>query len=333
MNNNPLKEDVDFPGFYEIPGYSRYLISKEGKVVNRQSKTTLTGSMLATGYHVFRLTNNAGRTMTWGRHRLLGFVFKYPGCPIDDLVINHKNSIKGFDDLENLEWTTYQGNAEHAGQNGLTEKCTPISVRDVSTGVVCDYPSIVACARAVGCSKDKINWRVKIGETKVFPEGKQYRLASVSTPWHIPEDVSQAMLFSSRSRKTLIHFVLTGEVKEFPSLTEAAAHLRVSKASLSNWLALRNQPVLPGFIQVKFAHDPAQWRKVSDPYLEHELYSGDRVVRVVEEDSGKETLFTSAKECGMAMGLTPQTLNYRLKSKGLDVYLDGCTYAYYSDTI
>lgn len=70
-----------------------------------------------------------------------------------------------------------------------------------------------------------------------------------------------------------------------------------------------------------------------DPYLEYELYSGDRVVIVKENETGKETFFQSAKECGHAMGLSPQALNYRLKSKGQDVYSDGYTYAYYSDTV
>jgi hypothetical protein len=33
------------------------------------------------------------------------------------------------------------------------------------------------------------------------------------------------------------------------------------------------------------------------------------------------------------MGLTATALSYRLKSRGVVVYLDGHTYSYYSDTL
>lgn len=333
MVNSGPKESIEFPGFYEIPGYSKYLISKEGRVINKQSKTTLSGSIQKKGYVQVRITNDAGRTLTWGRHRLLGFVFKHPKCFIDKLVVNHINGIPGSDDLDNLEWTTHQGNIEHAGKTGLTEKCTPVSVRDVSTGEVRNYPSIAACARVLGYSKDKINWRVKVGETRVFPEGKQYRLGKVNTPWFIPENSERALLMNFNIKKVLIRYVLTSEVKEFPSVTEAAIYLNLSKATVSTWARLKDQPVLPGLIQIKFANDQTTWRNVSDPYLEYEMYSGVRPIVVREIETGKETIFLSSKECGLAMGLLPSTLYYRLKSKGRDVYIDGCTYAYYSDVI
>lgn len=333
MVNSQPKESSEFPGFYEIPGYSKYLISREGKVLNKQSKTTLAGATGEKGYVQFRITNDVGRTMSWGRHRLLGFVFKHPGTPIDRLVVNHINGIPGSDDLKNLEWTTYQGNIEHAGKNGLTEKCVPISVRDVLTGEVRDYPSIVAYARIVGCSKDKINWRVKIGETRVFPEGKQYRRGDITTPWFIPEDRERALLMNFNIRKVLVRHVLTGEVKEFPSVTEAAIYLNASKAAVSTWARMKHQPVLPGLVQIKTADDQAPWRNVLDPYLEYEMHSGVKPIIVREVDTGEETIFLSSKDCGLAMGLLPSTLYYRLKSKGQDVYVDGCTYAYYSDVI
>ena len=332
MQSEEALESYDFPGFYEIPGYSRYVVSMEGEVINRLSGAKLRGAKLQNGYHVFRLHGDAGKTLTWGRHRLLGFVFKNPGCSIENLVINHIDAAKGRDDLENLEWVTYQGNAEHAGKLGLTEKCTPISVRDVLTGEICDYSSIEAYARLVGWTKDKVNWRVKAGETRVFPEGKQYRLKNTLTPWFIPDNVDKALLFNSRSRKTLMRHVLSGEIKEFPSLSEAARYLNLSKAMLS--LSMKeDQPVLPGLVQIKFAHDDTPWRTITDPYLEYESHSGRKVIKVVEEETRKELFFLSSKDCCEAMKLKPQALNYRLKSKGKDVYSDGRRYAYYSDTV
>ena len=85
------KESSDYLGYYEIPGYSKYVISREGDVINKDKGTVLLGSINPAGYKNYRLTGNNKHIHTWGRHRLMGFVFKYPGMDITDLVINHKN--------------------------------------------------------------------------------------------------------------------------------------------------------------------------------------------------------------------------------------------------
>jgi len=326
-------ESFDFPGFYEIPGYRKYVISKEGLVIIKNSGEILEGSFLKKGYLLFNMTGDDGVRRGNGRHRLLGLVFKHPGVPIDNLVVNHKNGIPGDDDLENLEWTTHQGNIEHAGKNGLTKKCLPIAVRDVRSGEVVEYPSIVEYARLFGWSKDKVSWRIKVGEGRVFPEGKQYRPASVATPWYIPEDIEHAVLLNSRSRITLIKNVLSGKISEYPSLSEAARQLKISKAALSIWIGRSNMPVFPGFIQVKFAHDSRPWRPISDPYIEIEMTTGRRVVCVIEDKTQKSTIFTSLVECAKMMGLNPVIVSYRLKSKGNTLYQDGYRYIYYLDNI
>jgi len=332
MTNEP-KETLEFPGFYEIPMYSRYAISKEGKVIEKQTGEIVSGYFVEKGYFCYNLYSDDKVRKTFGRHRLLGIVFKNPGVPVDSLVVNHINGIPGSDDLKNLEWTTHQGNIEHAGKMGLTDKCIPISVKDIITGEIKEYPSIAECARVTGWSKDKINWRVKVGEGRVFPEGKQYRPASIMTPWFIPERIDHALLMNSRSRATLIRNVFTDEVVEYPSLSEAACQLGVSKAALSVWIWQEGMPILPGFIQAKFAHDPRPWRPVSDPYLELEINSGKRVVRATEERTGKHLFFESVVDCANRMGLKPTALHYRLHSKGQTVFSDGYRYAYYTDVV
>lgn len=331
VNNKPVMSS--FSGFYEIPEYSRYAISKEGKVISKETGEFISECYVEKGYCLFNMTNDHGIRSAKGRHRLLGVVFKHPGMSVENLVINHINGIPGSDSLDNLEWTTHQGNIEHAGKHRLTSKCIPISVRDVQTGEVEEFPSVVECARKFGWSKDKVNWRVRIGEGRVFPEGKQYRPSYVKTPWYVPEDINLAVLLNGRSSKTLVKNILTDEITEYPSLSEAARQLGVSKAALSIWISTRNMPVLRGFIQTKFAHDPRPWRPVSDPYLEIEMSTGQRVVQVTEEETGKHTYFTSVVECANQKGLLPTSLGYRLKSKGTKVFNDGFRYAYYSDTI
>lgn len=329
--NRPI-ESKEFPGFYEIPEFSRYVISREGKIIEKETSKVVEPKFIDS-YGLMILNRDTGKKTIRGRHRLLGIVFFHPGCAIDNLIVNHLNGVPGDDRLENLEWTTYKGNLEHAGKMGLTSKCIPISVRDVKTGEVQNYPSIVEYARLVGWSKDKVNWRIRIGEGRVFPEGKQYRPANIITPWYIPEDLDLAILQNGRPTVTLIKDVLTGKVTEYHSLSEASRQLGISKAALSIWITFRDMPVLRGFIQAKFAHDPRPWRPVSDPYLEIEMTTGTRAVKVTEDNTDEVYIFPSLVECAQAMGLKPTALGYRLKSKGDTVFSDGRRYAYYSDTI
>lgn len=333
MSKDNPKEVPGLDNHFEIPGYSRYAITIDGKVLNIETNTYLEGSVNPDGYHNFRLTSDENNVLTWGRHRLMAFVFKHPGVPIEDLIVNHENGIKGDDYLDNLEWMTYQGNQEHAGQMGLTEKCMPISVRDVDTGEVINYPSIIAYARIVGMTKDAVNYRIKAGEFRVFPERKQYRLASVKNDWIIPNNIETHLLTNGTCKKVQVKFLRSDTVFEFDKLTDLAKYLNVSPSTITLWVNQFNQPVLPGCIQLKWSHDPTPWREVLDHYAELEQYTKKRCVKIVHMESKLQFIYESITACATAMKLGITTLHYRLKSKGSVIYPDGYTYCYYSDSL
>lgn len=327
MNHSAIESSAH-PGYYLIPGYSSYVVSPEGAVFNSRRGEFVGGSTNPDGYHNFRLQADDGNTLTWGRHRLLGFVFKNPGQPVQDLVINHDNGIKGDDRLSNLEWTTYRGNAEHAGANGLTEKCIPMSTRNAATGETRDYPSMIACAQAMGLSKDAVAYRCSIGDTRVFPEGYQYRTGASAAPWFIPQDVQTALLQNSTSKAVLVRDVRTGQVSQFPQQGALAAQLGVSLATVSTWLSRSDQPIVAHGIQVKLATDTAPWRNPIDIAEEMASYGGRRRILVTHAESGQTQVFASAKECAMAQGLKTTTLAERLKAGGAKVHKDGYSYQY-----
>lgn len=318
--------------FKPIPGYSNYQISENGLVYNCKKKSFLQGSQNPDGYINFRITDDSGVIKTWGLHRLLGFVFIPFEGNLDDLVINHKNGIKWDNHLSNLEWVTYQGNAEHAGLEGLTTKCIPILMRCSDTGEITSYPSIIACARQTGFTKDAINYRVRSKGQRVFPERKQYMAINCDESWLVPECIEKALLSNGRSNAVLIRYLdLDNYVAEYKDQASLAGFLSVTQSTITTWLSKKDQPVLPGYIQLKLASDPADWREVSDIYLELEKTTGKRVVVAWNEDVTYQ--YSSAIECAVANGLKPTTLNYRLSSKGEKVYPDKMRYAYYSDFI
>lgn len=327
------KESSDYLGYYEIPGYSKYVISREGDVINKDKGTVLLGSINPAGYKNYRLTGNNKHIHTWGRHRLMGFVFKYPGMDITDLVINHKNAIKGDDFLDNLEWVTYQGNAEHAGSLNLTEKCQPISVRDIDTGIVTKYPSIIACAIDMGVSKDTINWRIKAGETRIFPERKQYRSSHSDIPWYYPENIDSSLDANGLAKHILVRNVLTGKISSYMKLSDLAYDLDIYPSIITQWIKKPNQPVLPGFIQIKLRGDSTPWRQICDPYVELEKTTKRKSVKTFNNNTGEIRIFTSASECAEVMGISQTALNYRLKTEGKSIFSDGYSYSYYSSNV
>lgn len=324
-----LRQLQDYPEFYEIPNYNRYGIKTDGTIINRISSEILKGSVNPDGYRNVRLTDDFGKTFTWGIHRLLAYIFKNPGVDITNLVVNHKNGRKGDNDLDNLEWTTYQGNAEHAGANGLTEKCKPMSVRDVDTGETKRFPSVTECARQFNMTKDSVLYRLKFGEIRVFPERKQYRFGHDDLPWFTPSDSGLENIQHGRGRKVMVNDLSTNKIATYDTVTDAAEATGVAVSTLSMWLGdNKNQPIRSGFVQVKWLDDPAPWRIPLKPYTEYYEETGKRPVCVINPMKRSMIIFKSGSQCCDSLGLKPTTLNYRLKSKGKTVFPDGNTFIY-----
>lgn len=318
------------PGFFYIPGYSDYYLSKAGDVYNWKLDHYLKGSKNPAGYINVRITNDDRHTHTWGLHRLLGFVFKHPGCDISNLVINHKNGIKADNDLKNLEWVTEQENHEHAGLFGLTTKCLPVSIRNVFSGEIKKFPSATKCAIYLNITKDTILWRIKAGEDRVFKDGNQYRLGNDEREWVTPVNKTLNGEFISLNIKPVItRCLLTNKEQTYDKIETLAEKLSVSPSTITSWLKKIDQPVLPGLIQIKLLSDNTPWRDVGNPYDELELFTKQRCVIVTHIDSRTEEIFQSGVDCCKAFKIKPSTLNYRLKTNAEGFCVDGYRFRYF----
>lgn len=316
--------------FKPIPGYSKYLIDSSGRVFSLISGRFLNGHRnRQSGYYNYSLINDDGKHRTEGRHRLMGMAFKPPKEDVSGLVVNHENGIKGDDFLDNLTWTTHTGNIEHAGANNLTDKCKPIEVRNIVTGEVLEFASIRKCADHMGLSKDSISYRLKFGPERVYPEKAQYRFKSAET-WDtvdIPEDCDNHF---GRARPIVVKFLRSYESElVFTKACDFCNAFGHSEAAVSNWLKLPNQPVLPGYVQIKFLSDRTPWRDVEDMFLELDSFTKNKSVIVHNHDTKKWKIYPSARQCAAECGLTPTALDYRLNTKLHKVFSDNCSYDYY----
>ncbi len=331
MRNIKPIESEDYPGYFKIPDYTRYVLSKDGVVFDKLKKKKLHGSKNPAGYVNFYLYGDDGVKLTWGRHRLLAYVFKPTDSDYRQLITNHINGVKGSDHLDNLEWSTYVENIEHAGKLGLTTKCCPISVRDVDTGVIIKYPSIIKCARAMNMSKDSIIHRCIIGERRIFPERKQYRKSHDNDKWFIPKDIDKAIKENGTSKSILVRNIFTGIIEEFEQMQHLARYLGVVPSVITVWVNDTEQPVLRWGIQIKWSSDTSPWRKILDPDKELFFAIGGKSCKPVERICGTTGVikrFHSANECARHSDITTASINYRLKSNGKRIFQDGYRYRY-----
>lgn len=327
MNTN-LTEIPGLHGYYSVPGYSRYAISKGGEVINLRSMEILKGSRNPAGYVNFRLVGDDGEAKTLGRHRVMGLTFLKPVGNEAELVVNHLDGIKGNDWIENLEWTTHQGNIEHAGATGLTEKCQPVATRNPKTGEINRYPSIISCARKLGLSKDAINYRLQCKEDRVFPEGLQYKSGLLKTEWLQPIDIDISQQTHGVCKIVIVRDVRTGIETEYMRLSDVADEFFVTPSVVTSWLKSKDQLVPHREIQIKLKSDLTPWVVIDDVDKTIRERVLKKRVLVTQVDTGQETVYSSGAECARAVGIGTTALNYRLNAGKGKVYSDGRTYSY-----
>lgn len=296
----------------EIPGYSRYLLTCNGKLLNRITGTELSGSKKKEGYVYFHITSDDGVTRPIARHELV--TLAYHGVPKQPgLVVNHIDGVKGNDVSENLEWVTQKQNVEHAGMLGITEKCMPVSVYEIKTGRTLSFPSATECARQLGMTKDAVLHRVRTRGRRVFPDMRLYRDGKIKEPWPEAENLSGEVAEFGMIRAICVLDLNTGVETLYRTMTECSKALNMKLTTIAVRLKRDDQYVDPNGFAMKYMLDGKKWKDLH--VLRNELDKHRNGRRVVIEDvtSGDKTTFNTAVECAKALGIKPTLLNYRLK--------------------
>lgn len=319
---------IDGVEFKAIEGFTRYLLSRCGRVYSTISNRFMTASKNNRGYFFFSLVSDEGLKKSLSRHRLLAIVFIPTDLDKRDLIVNHLNGIKGDDRVDNLEWTSYVGNLEHAGLMGLSSKCIPCSVLDVDTGEIMEFGSATKAAEFLKLTKDAILYRLRFDPNRVFPERKQYRLGPCEVNWTPNPNPDESIAEYSVMKAVLVKNLDSEEVFEFPTLTAASAHIKHSLSTMSKRLNGEQQPWFPPNYLVQWEEGKGLWREDIDKYLEYEKRTCSKVVILVGEGDNK--IFLSASDCAKSMGLNHTTVLYRVNSKSKPFY-NGYQFHYYSN--
>lgn len=115
---------VELPNeIWKIPiNFSRYSCSNYGRIKSINYKNTSTQQLIkqsiSGGYYKSVYVNDDGKYCSINSHRLICLAFNY----IDDwqqMQVNHKDGNKLNNNIDNLEWCTFEENIRHCVENKL----------------------------------------------------------------------------------------------------------------------------------------------------------------------------------------------------------------------
>lgn len=203
-----------------------------------------------------------------------------------------------------------------------------VLVRNVETGVVTEYDSILAVTESTGLHKDLIRYRLGKTGQPVFPDKTQMKYLNDPTPWRIPQDADREVLDSSWSKAVLARNVLTGEIREYAKSSDCCHEHGLKAAALSTRLSTGDQSVYKTGWQFKLKKSSEDWKIPEDPVKAVQGYRNSRPVlaRYAATDEVKE--FPTLKRASELHTLNITTLSYRLTKDPKTVYPGGVQFKY-----
>lgn len=118
----------------EIIDYPQYEASNFGRIRNKKYYRLMTPSTDLAGYKITSIVNANGTIINIKIHRIVAQT--WIENPLDKPTVNHKNKNRGDNNVENLEWATYEEQSTHKynfNQKKNTIRCSKSSWLSKST--------------------------------------------------------------------------------------------------------------------------------------------------------------------------------------------------------
>lgn len=336
------------PGFYYIPFFNNYVISREGEVRNWKTGRVMKSHVVKDydpdrnrtgGYVRHTLSSDVGNT-TIGLHRLLALTFLPYGDNVDKMTVNHKDGRPTNNDLDNLEWNTYRQNLMHGLSNGLfnrtvTEESVNFKLgygRNVLSGEEIEFTGFEEASKKTGVSRIAIKDRLFKGSQALckggwlFKECPETPWREVTDPWPELKALSSGMGLYSKN-------VFTGEVREHENIAAAGRDLQFEydQAIKSQILKGHKRPYCGYLFKMKY--DDAPWPEFTQRQLAvfRDNPKDPRCRGVIaRDDAGEELFFTNIDKAAEHFRQTLKSKNDVIKAIGRGRIVQGFKLQYYN---
>lgn len=266
-------EDPFSPGYFIIPGYSAYSLSRDGDLICRRTGSVKRYYQVAgrvekniTGgyWNSPGLVRDTGGMQPVGRHRLLMLTFgDCPGHP-DNYWVNHKDGVPGNDDLANLEWVTPGENVLHAYRTGLhANKVRSVDLWNHLTGEQLRVDSVALAVEHTGLSHSLITARLNVPEQNGRLHADGWRFKDVGESWR---ELHTHANLTSNEQAVLAKHVPTGVVTRYPSYRACAQALGFKWPTVQMHCLRSTLKPFRGYLFRKDGDD-VQWPTVNPEYV------------------------------------------------------------------
>ena len=216
-------------GFYVVPWYTRYSVNKEGEVFDRKFQLPARVYKLKSesGKNYYKLANRISV------HKLIAKTFLDDSHipEIDDRIVNHLDGNSENNNANNLEWTTYQGNAVHAYSTGLRSDNKPLLCKNLLTGEIERFYSYWDCARYFKINGGNIHHHLNSkAKNKIFM--KHFLLIREGESW--PE-INKNFINEYRKGDMKSTVIIDKELNQlhiFKTITEASKFININLYTL-----------------------------------------------------------------------------------------------------
>lgn len=327
FKNGPL-ETEDYPGYYYIPLYTDYAINENQDLINIKTGKKKTWSIVPPGrknskggYHYTRVLTDDGFSKVLLLHRAVCMVFHRYDSKMNAMVVNHIDGEPSNNQKDNLEWSTYKENNQHAYDNGLRPNSSlPVLVKNLDSGIETEYPSYSECARCLGLSGSSVvTFRIRKGWDKIYPDKLIFKLKTDPRPWPDIDLNEIEISYDGRPVMMVARNIFTGKVIFFSGAEQGSLLTGVKKQTILNHIKRKIRIPINGF-NFRYLEKNINWPKHSKRHLliyeKFPIYPPNGAI-VWNVKNNEEKFYTSTSEAMKELKVNKSAFYYHAKNNKL----------------